>query len=123
MSALPALLFPPPACRWAQRQQAWPGVGKDGEGLQGPHRHGGFQAWAWVLSLSQFVPLPPQSVFHTAPRASFLKHKLNPDTASLKNFPWLPISWRPRVKFLIMAFKACLPSFLHLFVPKKNILF
>ena len=65
-------------------------------------------------------PLPPQYIFHTAPRASFLKHKLNPDTASLKNFPWLPIPWRPRVKFLIMAFKACLPSFLHLFLQKKK---
>ena len=74
----------------------------------------------YCLCLSS-SPLPPQSIFHTAPRASFLKH--NPDIASLKNFPRLPISWRPRVKFLIMAFKACLPSFLHLFVPKKNILF
>lgn len=95
--ASPAL---PTARRWAQRQQDWPGVGKDREGALGSHRQGGSQARPQVLCLClpQWLFNSPclssQSIFHTAPGVSFLKHKLNPDTAFLKNFPCLPIPLR-----------------------------
>lgn len=69
-------------------------------------------------------PLPPQSIFHTAPRVSFLKHKLNPDTASLKNFHGSPflggqesnsLSWHSR--------PASLLSFTYSYQKKKKACF
>ena len=92
--------------------------GKDREGALGPHRQGASKPGPRYCLCLPYCRLnspclPLQSIFRTAPRVSFLKHKLNPDTASFQNFPWLPRPLRLRVKFLIMAFKAFLPSLIH----------
>lgn len=56
---------------------------------------------------------PPNQSSTQPPGGRLLKHQLNPDLAFLKNFPWLLIPSRPRVKFLLAAFKAFIHSFLH----------
>lgn len=104
--ASPAL----PAARcWAQRQQAWLGRG-------GITPKPGPRCSVFVSPSGSAIPpaFPHNQSSTQPPGGSLLKHRLNPDMAFLKNFPWLPIPSRPRVKFLIAAFKAF--SFIHFFI-------
>lgn len=84
----------PTARCWAQRQQAWPGVGggKHREGVPKP----GPRCCVFVSPRASSLPpaFPPDPPSQQPPGVSLLKHKLNPDTVFRKNFPWLPIPSR-----------------------------